>query len=176
MRISVTGNDLQLSNRGFTILELLVVLVIMVMMTGIAAISIGPGIREAKMRTACRMIISALTYARSNAVSTGVISRAVFNDGKSTSVEIYEQNQKRTLSTSSGKVRYLPEGIEITDISKSSGGNEDWIEFNSLGQAESAVIKVESDSGIEKYIAVDAFTGLCRMITYDELYEKKKSE
>ena len=171
MPISTTGSKRKRSSaagKGFTMLELLVVLVILVMMSGIAMISIGPGIRDAKMRTGYRLIVSALSYARSNSVTKGITTRVVFSAKNAVYVEEAIDDDYKMLSTSSGRIRSMPDGIKVASVVKNNGSDDRWVEFDSLGQSSSSVIKVVNDYGTEGYVTVDGLTGLCKVKTEEE--------
>ena len=73
---------------GFTMVELLVVLAMMAIISGMMILSLGPALRDARLRTGCRTIMAALKYARSHAVTERTDTRVIFaNDGKGVHVE-----------------------------------------------------------------------------------------
>lgn len=177
MRTSTTGTTKIpfARKRGFTAIELLVVLAIMLIMSGIIIVSIGPSLKYAKMRTACSLVVSSLNYARSRAVASGITTRVVFDNGESIYTESHPSstsstNQIRTLTTSAGRKKTLPSGVKIVNVTKSSGSsNENWIEFYSLGQSEATVIELQDNNNTKRYVIVDAFTGRCKIRTSDEI-------
>lgn len=184
-RILPTGTNRLRQNQGcygFTLIELMVVLVIIVIMSSIAVLSMQPALRDAKMRSACRMVASSLNYARSRAVATNNQIRVVF--GQDQSVELQESekddsgNQQWDLvTTSAGGRYYLPESIEVSRVSKSDNvEDENWLEFSGMGQAEDARIEMTDDKDLKKYIDVDSITGRCRIRTYDEEQEYENSD
>jgi Tfp pilus assembly protein FimT len=59
-------------------IELMVVLAIIVIMSGVVALAMQPALRDARIRGGCRMIASELNYARSFAVSKQSDARVVF--------------------------------------------------------------------------------------------------
>jgi len=168
----------------------MVVMVIMMLVAGIVLVTMQPAIRDARMRSGCRMIASALNYARSNAVSTNTVTRVVFeqpknalgqnaqqqsfevdvptNDGLTIAKglsKIGEGQQLVALTTPAGRPRSLPEGVAITRIIKSGGAeNEDWIDFTNLGQADQTLIELTDKSGQHRYIYLDPITGRCRIL------------
>lgn len=156
---------------GFTTIELMVVLVIIAVMSTVVIISMEPVLRDAKSRSACRVIASALTYARSYAIANRIHTRVVFHtDRNGCSVETFSigqngESQTRPLTTQSGRFRHMPEGIQISYISKPGiDVQERWISFTELGQAEDAEITVVDSEGNERIVSVDGLTGRCKII------------
>jgi prepilin-type N-terminal cleavage/methylation domain-containing protein len=182
MPISSTGTNLR---RGFTLIELMVVLAIMVIVSGIAVISMQPILSDARMRSGCRMVASMLNYARSHAVTTNSPARVLFVEGKSIEIDVYSDSSSKSQATSSSASGtgereltplttssshcVLPDGVTITRISKPGGiGDENWLEFGGLGQAEQAVIELTTDHGQKRFVAVDQITGRCRIRNEEE--------
>jgi len=102
--------------RGFTLIELMVALAIMMIMTGIAVVAIGPSLRDARLRSGCRMVASACNYARSRAVSTNTSARVFFDQGRTVEVDTValvdstdpnSGTQAVPLTTAAGRYRYL---------------------------------------------------------------------
>ena len=181
MPILLTGIN---RRRGFTLIELMVVLAIMVIVSAIAVISVQPILSDAKMRSGCRMVASILNYARSHAVTTNSAARVVFVEGRSIEVDVYtDSSTSQGSSSSSGSTAdkeltplttsashcVLPDGVTVTQIIKPGGvGDENWLEFSGLGQVEQAVIELTTDRGQKRYVAVDQITGRCRIRTEEE--------
>jgi type II secretion system protein H len=163
---------------GFTLVELLVVLVIMVVMSGVVTVAMGPSLRDARMRSACRMVVSSLNYARSYAATSGKPARVIFdNKGQSVAVEVPDDassnsEDMRTLTTSAGRRQSLPEDVAVSRIVKiSDSQSEDYIEFDKLGEAEAAVIEIADTNGSKMYAVVDSITGRSRIYSHAELEE-----
>lgn len=177
MQISLTGTDVRVGrSSGFTLIELTVALAIIVIVTGAAVISVSAGVTDAKMRSGCRMTASVLNYARSHAVTTGKTTRVAFVEGRTIEVEEQVANttgdsssddsQFKILTTSAGKAEGLPDGIGVTRLVKRSGAqDENWIEFDKLGQTEPAVVELADTSNMKRYVVVDPITGRCRVET-----------
>lgn len=186
MRISSTGTRRQLGcltdRDGYTLMELMVTLAIIVIMSAAIMPPIQRTLRDAKMRSACRIVASTLNYARSNAVTMQVTTRVVFDQGLSVEVDVPATpatpdqgpvadrsaggaQEWRALATPAGIRRNLPEGVVMTQVLKSSGVNdEDWLEFTKLGQADQALIVLTDQTGQNRYVGVDPITGRCRIM------------
>ena len=153
---------------GFTTIELMVVLIVMVVMSSVVVVSMGPTLSESRLRSGCRMIASALNYARSYAVTNRTYTRVLFDRAKKgVCVEAYVADQTgegrmRVVTTPSGRFRRLPRGIEVAYVWKPGIDEEErQISFTQLGRSEDAVITVADERGRERAINVDAITGRC---------------
>ena len=68
----------------------MVVCVIIVVISGVVTLAMQPALRDARMRSACRIIASKLNYARSFAVSQQNDARVVFTQVEGTRVQRIE--------------------------------------------------------------------------------------
>jgi general secretion pathway protein H len=98
---STAGSKALRSARGFTLVELLVVLVIASLALGLVATSISRNISGAEMRTAARKVAASLRYTRTQAILSK--SEQVFL------VDI----ENRTYQAGSGEAKELPEGMNV---------------------------------------------------------------
>lgn len=166
MRISKTG-----SNRGFTLLELLVAMAIMVVMTGVVAATITPTLADARLRAGSRTVIAALRYARSYAVSHQTEAAVLFNlEQRTLSVQALRPDEDdattrswQSVTDQAGRQRTLPNGISIQEVrgAETDGEtHEPAVHFSSLGQGEDVRITV-TDGQHERVLQVDAVTGRC---------------
>jgi len=153
---------------GFTTIELMVVLIVMVVMSSVVVVSMGPVLGESRLRSGCRMIASALNYARSYAITNRAYTRVLFDRAKKgVCVEAYVadrtgEGRMRPVTTPSGRFRRLPRGIEVAYVWKPGIDEEErQISFTQLGRSEDAVITVVDERGRERAINVDAITGRC---------------
>jgi type II secretion system protein H len=164
MPTSRTGSN----KRGFTSIELMVVLVIMALMSGLVAVSMAPALRDAKLRTGCRIIASALVYARSYAVTHRTNTRVVL-DKPTGAVWVLAQatdergeTTLRSILTQPGRRHKLPEGVKIAAVRKPGvDEEEDFVSFTQLGQSEDAVVTVGGANDRSRTVVVDAVTGRC---------------
>lgn len=181
MPMSTTG--IKPGRNGFTIIELMVVLVIIALMTGTVVVAMGPALRDAKMRSACRIVASSLNYARSHAVTTGMTTRVVFDRGRSVEVEVIQENPDTgteeiiSVTTSSGRRHGFPDGVEVSGIIKTDTVEEDenWVEFTKLGQAEDAIIELTDADKQKRYVVIDPITGRCRVQTSEDIEQEQKT-
>lgn len=156
------------SRRGFTTIELMVVMVIFVLMSTAVVMSMSPALSDARLRSGSRMIISVLNYARSYAVAHQTAARVSFDRaGNGIVVEAMMSDEKgeqtlTPLTSSVGKYRKLPSGLEIAPIEKSgTDEEEDFISFTQIGQSETAAVTIADSKGRQRRITVDAITGRC---------------
>jgi len=100
----------------------MVALIIMVIMSGVVMASMWPALSESRLRSSTSMVIGALRYARSYAVTHRTRAAVEFDIVESgVSVLIPETDENgdeswRVLTTQAGLYRLLPKGVVITDI------------------------------------------------------------
>ena len=168
MPTSTTGS----SKRGFTSIELMVTLAIMALMSGLVVVSMAPALRDAKLRTGCRMVASALVYARSYAVTHRTNTRVVL-DKPTGAVWVLAQatgergeTGLRTVLTQPGRRHKLPQGVKISNVRKPGiEEEEDFVSFTELGKSEDAAVSIEAANGRTQTVVVDAITGRCAVET-----------
>ena len=171
-QMSATGN-----RAGFTLLELLVVLVIMMMMTGIVAVSLRPALEEARLRSGARMLIASLRYARSYAISHRAMTAAVVDLDRpgllmqARENELDGEEHWREITTPAGRFRSLPAGIDIVYVS-GTGAEQDkgeaTVTFSPLGNSDGASLVLQDPGGRERTIQVDGVTGRCSLADEDQ--------
>ena len=161
--------------RGFTIIELMVTLVIIVVMSTLVVVAMDKELSEARLRSGCRMVVSAMIYARSSAVAHRTYTQVVFDKASNAvSVELLARDERgdqrmMPLTTPSGRYRRLPRGIEIARVTKPEAEQEEnYVRFSELGQAEDAVVTIQDATGKKRMITVDATTGRCAIKTGGE--------
>jgi len=170
-QMSATGN-----RAGFTLLELLVVLVIMMMMTGIVAVSLRPALEEARLRSGTRMVSASLRYARSYAISHHTRAATVVDlDSPGLLMQARENELEgeegwHEITTPAGRFRSLPAGIDIVYVS-GTGAEQDrgeaTVTFSPLGNGDSASLVLQDPGGRERTIQVDGVTGRCSLADKD---------
>ncbi len=180
MRTLRTGSK----RRGFTLLELLVVMAIMVLISGAVLASMMPALAEARLRSASAHLIAALRYARSYAVSKHVSARLrLVTDARTVEVQTQDTDANgtpiwRTLTTQAGRTRTLPDGVIFSSVQDASqadataasdpnlpaadtAANEATVTFTVLGQAQDTAFSLTDDKGHGRMIQVDGVTGRC---------------
>jgi prepilin-type N-terminal cleavage/methylation domain-containing protein len=156
------------SKQGFTTIELMVVMVIIALMSGLVVVSMGPALRDARLRTGCRIVASAMVYARSYAVTHRTNARVML-DKPTGAVWVLAQvtdergeTSLRPVLTQPGRRHKLPQGVKIANVRKPGiDEEEDFVSFTQLGQSEDAAILIEGPTGKERIVTVDSITGRC---------------
>jgi general secretion pathway protein H len=87
--------------RGFTLVEMMVVLVIVALMMALVGTSISRNISGAEMRTAASKVAASLRYTRTQAILT-----------KTEQVFLVD-TEKHTYQGAESEVKQLPEGMEV---------------------------------------------------------------
>ena len=159
-------------NRAFTTIELMVTLVIIALTSAVVVVSMGPTLRDAEMRSGCRMVISAMNYARSYAVTRQTYTRVALDKGRGI-LCVYRRVRLPSgeegmlpITTPSGRSRRLPEGLTIVEILKPGVPEEEtYVTFTELGRSEDAIVTLADSRGRERRITVDSITGRCAIET-----------
>ncbi|HEX2949487.1 MAG TPA: GspH/FimT family pseudopilin [Armatimonadota bacterium] len=183
-----TGNK-----RGFTLIEMLVVLVIIVLMSGVVALSIASSVEDARLSAGARMVIAMMRYARSYAITHHTETAVVLDtQGNGISMQVNEPDdegvpQWRTLTTPAGRPRRLPEKVQIADVEVNRTSTQDSTDatdtdnndnstviFSVLGQAEDTSITLRNVQEKELNISVDAVTGRCYINDSNDVQDDSK--
>lgn len=91
-----------MKNRGFTLIEILVVMVIIALVMGMVATSMSRSVSGAEARAAARNLVASLRYTR---------ARAVLDKSE----QVFEVNtEERSYLAPGRKQVQLPEGVDIT--------------------------------------------------------------
>lgn len=138
------------THSGFTLVEMIVVLVIAVMAMGIVGSNFVAGLTGARLKAAVNDVASALRYTRGQAISTG--KEAVFT------LDV----DKRSYTISTRKKTYkLPADLDLTvDTAQSEINGEGQASIRFFSDGSSTGGRVEIKSGNRKrYIDVNWLTG-----------------
>ncbi len=160
---------------AFTTIELLVALAIIVIMSGVAVVAMGPALRDARLRSGCRIVAARLNYARSYAVATNLTARVVFDSDHTVEMQVVATDSSGnetavSMTTVGAKRQSLPDGVHITTVWKSGDVmDQNWVDFADSGQAEQALIEITDRDGQKMYVTVDPITGRGAVKTYDEV-------
>ncbi|MCS6863321.1 MAG: prepilin-type N-terminal cleavage/methylation domain-containing protein [Abditibacteriales bacterium] len=165
---------------GFTLVELLVAMVILVIVMAAAAPSFVQMRREASLRAAARAMMATLNYARSTAASRAVQARVYFDlearqfwmsvqqideDGRPTADFVPER-------TSLGQRFALPPRIEMVVQAEGAEGRDLlYTTFYPDGHADALQVNMKDEAGREKVIAVEPVTGRVEMMAPNEIRE-----
>ncbi len=136
--------------RGFTLIELMVVLVIIVLGTSIVAINFASGNDRAELKAAARDVVSALRYARGEALM----------DHEETTVDFDLESNSYTVSGRE-KTYGIPESIGLTIVTAESeltGQDQGSIRFYADGSSTGG--RVNLTAGAAKWqIDINWLTG-----------------
>ena len=135
--------------RGFTLVELLVVLVIAALVLALVGTSISRSISGAEMRTAARKVAANLRYTRTQAILKK-------------SEQVFEVNaDEKTYQAPGRELVELPEEMNValtTARSELTGENAGGIRFYPDGGSTGGFVELESDNRIYK-VSVAWLTG-----------------
>ena len=168
--------------RGFTLLELLVVLVIISLMSVLVVPQLTGSLSKTNLQTASKKISASLRYARSRAASEKITYVAIF-DFEKNRLSIITGQEAQTGETTEedlgdGKERVirsnsydLPDGVKLEKAV--SGGDEIdsghyQITFFPAGSSSGGDVILTNDRGKRYKISVDFITGIVRLGSWDE--------
>ena len=168
--------------RGFTLLELLVVLVIISLMSVLVVPQLTGSLAKTNLQTASKKISASLRYARSRAVSEKITYVAIFDFEKDRlSIMTGQEAQTgETLKEDLGdgeepvirsKSYDLPDGVKLE---KGVSGEDEidsglfQIAFFPTGSSSGGDVILTNDRGKRYKISVDFITGVVRLESWDE--------
>ncbi|MCH9698310.1 MAG: GspH/FimT family pseudopilin [Gammaproteobacteria bacterium] len=143
----------QFTNRreqGFTLIEMILVLVIAGLAIGVVASNFSTGFAGVRLKSAVNDIASALRYTRGQAISKG--KEAVFT--------LDVDKRSYTISTRS-KVHMLPEILDLTvntAQSEINGDGKGSIRFFADGSSTGGRVEIKSDAG-KRFVDINWLTG-----------------
>ena len=164
-----TGNEAgaRWRNGGFTLVEIVLVLLVMCLVAVITYPSIARGRTAFHLRAVGRDVIGAMRLARETAVT----------EQKVMVVQIDSQSQRITVSDEVGegpRSMSMPSDVRIEGVTRSRGGNASTpaqanqdpllIRFLPNGSAEGATMMLVADTGASLKITTDPITGSARMV------------
>ena len=161
--------------RGFTLLELLVVLVLVSLMTALVAPRLAGTLASTSARTSVKRIAAALRYARNHAASEKAVYVAAFHRESSRVAvgKLPEFTEERAASSSGElllidpKVFSLANGIRIEEIAKASGETDDAdparIVFYPNGASSGGKVIVADEKDRQSALSVDVIMGTVRL-------------
>lgn len=172
----------RLTNQGFTLMELLVVLIIISLMTVLVAPNLAGSLSGMNLKTAAKKISAALRYAQSRAISEKVTCTACFDFEKSMlfiltvagspdeidpKLSDPKLSDKDTAKTEKPKTYSLPDGIRLEKCVSQKGEFDSGIFkidfFPGGGNTGGDVILVD-DREKKCKISVDFITGGVKLI------------
>jgi general secretion pathway protein H len=143
------------SSSGFTLIELIVVLIIIGIATGLAGIYIGSSSDNLAIRTFTKDISAVLRYARNHSVAEKrVYHFAVDTEGGSYS--LYSDSVKEDGEPAASIERNIPDGLEV--IVDNTDEEIYQIDFLPLGNSSGGLIEVRNEKAVY-IISVGRVTG-----------------
>jgi len=145
--------------RGFTLLELLVVILIIGFVIAVSVPSLSRGTAAVELRTAGRDVVNCLRYAREKAITEQV----------GIQVAVDRESRKVLLLAEAGQgVRsyVLPESVHFGRLALTDGEGLDTLNLRFLpnGSSERAEIELRSRTGAQLWLVTDPITGGARIL------------
>lgn len=147
------------TSRGFTLLELVLVMMIMVIAVGIVAPRLANWNRGQDLRNAAEMFISVTRYARSQAIAEGTMYRIQFN-AEAGEYQLKKQERVKSadgfaqfiaINTTMGQLLKVPEGgkiqLTVTTVDGQPTDTTECINFYPNGRAQKATVIISDKTG-----------------------------
>jgi len=166
---------------GFTLLELLVVLVIVALASALVGPKLVGSMSNLNLRTASKKISASLRWARSQATSESATYTAVFDFDKNrvSVVNVQEESEKDPEESPAGdeedpvksRSYNLPDGVSLE---KALSGEEEFdsgvfeMVFFPSGSSSGGDVILANDRGNQYSISVDFITGTVRLSEMDD--------
>ncbi len=163
-------------NKGFTLLELLVVLVIIAMMSAVIAPQLAGSLTGMNLKTASRKVSASLRYARSNATSESLTYISVFDFDKNRLIILPCQEKSGEIpeecmldneeSMDRPKIYNLPEGVRFEkaeNFQEETDSGYFQIAFYPGGGSSGGQVVVTGERKGRYTINVDFITGMVKL-------------
>ena len=173
-KISDTGSRGELKkvsgvpDQGFTLIELIVVMVLITMMTAFAIPKIRSSLFTDELRATARRFIGLVAETSQEARSKRTEVRLRFDrrQHQFTTAPVADTTSHDTV------MRYpkvpVPESIQVVDVTSVHGGKKDLgeleISFSSRGYVDKTVVHLRDDSGDELSVILSPFLGVTRVL------------
>lgn len=142
------GTRLHAGPRGFTLLELVLVMVLITLALGAAAPSLRGFWRSTHVKDAAAQLVSVTQWARSHAISEGRVYRLNVGQNKYW-MSVLVQQEFVAPESDFGKEFEMPEGMSLT-LTRSDGLGEQYVDFFADGRTEPAEMKVVGNDGYDE--------------------------
>ena len=152
---------------GFTLLELVLVLLVITIAVGVAAPSLRGWNRGSKMRDTADQIITLARLARTQAAATAQMHRLTLDARNNRAVvQIQDGEQFNDMTEGEGGVYNFPEGIKVS-LTDLQNGPREFIEFYPNGRMQTSRFRVTMDDGYETVIECATPTEGFRVVPAD---------
>lgn len=142
------------NNRGVTLVELAIVLVIIAIMAGLLVPNIGAWLPNYRLRGAARDIVSVMRMAQMRAVSTNSRYRVNFDVAGNNYILQYQTTSG--LWVNDGATQNLPRGITFKEA---DFGSASQAVFNSNATSSAGSVTLQNTKGATKKISLTSVTG-----------------
>ena len=141
------GRKPAVARGGFTLLELVLVMLLVSLLMGLAAPSLRGFLVGRKSADAAAQVLALAHYARTQAVSTGASYRLNVDTGEGTYwLTVQKAGDFRDLGTEFGRRFCLPDRIEARWL-PSPNGLREYIEFRPDGRTEAGMLQLVDRDG-----------------------------
>lgn len=158
--------SLQCRCHGFTLIELMLVLVLMAMLFSLTPPLLHKAFPSLKLKAATRDLAQEIRYLQQTAIMTGVESQISFQ---------IEANQYQSNLVNQGEVRQLPEGIHFSAEQTHDYQERVILRFYPDGSSSGGWIRLSTETQA-LVISVDWFTSRVQIINSRELKEDARFE
>jgi type II secretion system protein H len=165
--------------KGFSLIELMVVLVILSLSISLITPSLSRFLRTVELKGAAKKVSGILRYCRSEAVNKGFVHQVLFDSNMKqisvqsiASTETKKEEEVKKEEELSKKVYTLPDGIEIKKVDVTSVQNPQdlpTIEFYPNGGSNGGSILLDSQGRNGFRIEVHFLTGIVKIIRVEGL-------
>ena len=167
-----------MKNKGFSLVELIVVLVIMSLSISLVTPSLSRFLRTVELKGAAKKVGGILRYCRSEAVNKGHVVHVLFDSNlreirvQSKGLAEEKEEQDKREDSIPKKAYLLPDGIQIKKVdvfSTQSPSGLPLIEFYPNGGSNGGSILLDSESRNSYNIEVHFLTGMVKVVKVEGL-------
>ncbi|HEV8542973.1 MAG TPA: prepilin-type N-terminal cleavage/methylation domain-containing protein [Verrucomicrobiae bacterium] len=170
-------------NRAFTLVELLVVLIVVVILTGVILVEMGGTYEDALLRSSGRKLVNLCNLAASQSISVGLPHRLLIdevnhkasiratvpeqgkeNEARPVIVEESELDLRISIQVRESESHIAPGDEQPVEEPPEETSHRGEIQFFSDGTAEAREIVLRDRTGVEILLRVNPITGRVRIV------------